>query len=80
MKTKKVGRPLKEVVTYIPSTFQLHKETNDHLLELVDRSYMSKTGIGRMAIDYLYYQMTSQPIPEELNEVIKDLKKGLQYE
>lgn len=72
----KVGRPLKPGIQYIPSTFQLREETNNHLIEMTKMSYMSKTGIGRMAIDYLYYQMTSQSIPSELQTVLDDLKNS----
>jgi hypothetical protein len=59
------------LTTYV---FQFNIETNDHINELVDRSYMSRVGIVRMAIDFLYYTSNNIEIPDELKEVLKDLK------
>lgn len=59
-----------------PYVFQLNTETNEHLDELANRSYMSRVGIVRMAIDYLYCNINGLEIPEELQTPLNSLKNG----
>lgn len=76
----KIGRPLKEFKK--PTTIcvvHLSVDANERLMDLVDRSYMSKTGIVRMAIDYLYYSMDGN-IPNELGELLNDLKNNIKID
>jgi hypothetical protein len=73
----KVGRPISNQIEYVQTLVNLSKETNDRLLEMADRSYMSKVGIIRLAIDSLYYSLDNNIIPNDLEIVLNDLKNGV---
>ena len=76
-KNTKLGRPRNPNPTkYITCVTNIREESNDMLNILVDRSYMSRSGVIRMGIDYLFYTINDLPIPEELESRLKDLRKG----
>lgn len=54
----------------------LNETTYSNLESLSRQSYCSKTGIVRIAIDYLYYTSNNLPIPSDLLDVFEDLKNN----
>lgn len=61
-----------------PHLVNLDEEGEKRFIEMVNRSYMSRTGIIRIALDCLYYTLDKKPVPKELMDLLKDLKKGVQ--
>lgn len=73
----KVGRPIKAERTVVyQSLFNFDEQTNSKLLDLVDKSNLSKTGVARLAIDYLYYRMSNQELPDDMTELLEFIKNN----